>query len=492
MVDWTKTRTVLLLYVFTVLGAVLGYASKAIYSRLLPQEAYGLLYSVLGFFAILTNVSGFGFLGSQQYYGIKFYTDDDERLGDVFWYTLLVEALSSLLFIAGIYVAIKPLAVSYFGDPSAVPVIAILSAYFLCRNLTTVLKRQFLVKEDYVRKEVANLLPFLFILLGTGFLYVYGAVSLVNVAWVWLASFAVVAIIYVFLSAKWFPDALPRMPSWDSDLFEEMVRYGIPAMLGAGGLTLLARIDIQVVTVLVGLSSAAVYEVSYSIASIQTLLSVPIVQFQGPRLQTAVERGNTVEAQHLLTTFTRSLLVLLGGFVVAAILNAEILARILFSAKYAEAAPYVQLLSFAFFFHGLSNSFLSVLGSYGLPNERMVVVYAAAAVNLVGSVLAGLYFNALGVAAVSTLVFVVLLVLSGVAVDRHTEMSTPWSYLVRGILLVGSWSAVAYWLSGVVNTVWESIPVTILIGLLYVAAVFIIRLVTVEMLWRFWEDLKAA
>ena len=76
MVELTKKyllRQGFWIYLFTFLAAPLGYLIRILYARTLSVEEFGLIYSIIGFIALISIFNDLGFSETLNYYATRFY-----------------------------------------------------------------------------------------------------------------------------------------------------------------------------------------------------------------------------------------------------------------------------------------------------------------------------------------------------------------------------------------------------------------------------------
>jgi len=239
------------------------------------------------------------------------------------------------------------------------------------------------------------------------------------------------------------------------------------------GMRTVESLDIWLVKALLPASGAAgLYAAAYALARLPLFLVHGLGDAVFPRVSGALEQGDRRLARSIAVEAMRFVMVLFIpiSFITAG--AAGEIVTLLFSGRYAEAAPSLIVLTPAIFLAGLTHCSLRLVAAAGRPGLAMLVTLALLAIAATGNVLLILHVGMLG-AAVASLVTFAGGAAAGTALAYRLLGVLPPARTILRCVVAGAAAGLLAWLwpaSG-----WLVVAKLIAAGLLYLAILLALR-----------------
>ncbi len=215
-------------------------------------------------------------------------------------------------------------------------------------------------------------------------------------------------------------------------IMREIVHFSIFISLGNAAYWLLSLSDRWLLRIMRGAGDVGLYSVSYDLTSKTTMLFVAAFGLAlQPLSISSWESHGRKSTEHFLASSTRSYLLIMMPATVGLGLLAKALVGLLAAAQYQRGAIVVPWVAAAMLLYGL----LDIAGRGLTLNKRPDLEARNFAIAGVSTVLVNLFmiprYGILGAAIVTTMGYLVLLLLHAATVRRHVTWHFPWGTLVR-------------------------------------------------------------
>lgn len=463
----------LIVFIFNILAAGVGYAIRLFLARQLTEAEYGLYFSVTTFVALVIFFRNMGL--SETY--VKFIPESIVRKRAAFAHQLVrfvlaFSIVSSIVLGAIVFSLSGWLATNYFRSEAAGLVIGIVLVSSVvtafsstARSLFQSYNKHLLFAGQYLAENAI-----VFLLLVGGFFFV--APSAAATAGAYLAT-------YIIISALFFPIAArltrhtqrirSRLP------FKRLFRYGFYVMLGSLGSVVILYTDTLILTGYRTLAEVGIYNAVVPTVMLLNFFGTSISQVFTPiAAELWARRARKRLSEGLSFIFTHALMILLPAVILLAVFSRHFLS-LLFGESYAAGAAALSILSVATFFIAFYTIAASTLAALGKPKEASTALLLGAALNLV---LNFLLIPRMGIdgAAVSSLVsYFLAFLLAFRSLHRHVPLRS--SARTLGFILVGGLLFLAL-LFGIrflgLGSLWPIALMLFLAGLVYVAFLWLV------------------
>ncbi len=275
---------------FALLGSILAYFIRVLYSRTLTVEDYGLFYAVFGFFSIISIHTDLGFGEAISYFVPKYFKSKKYRkLMNTFVYGQIIQVVVAIL-ISVILIFLAPfLSAKYFKVVGSETLIYILCAFLILASLLNSLSQIFTGLQKVKYYSSINVLRVGFILFFSLLFFTLGLHTPIYYALSWVAGYFITTVIFLYLFWVNNPLLTKHNLDWQSDTFEAMYKYALPAFATTFIYTLLYSSDIFFLTLLRGVREVGVYNVIVPIASISIILLSPLNSLLFPLVSHLIE-----------------------------------------------------------------------------------------------------------------------------------------------------------------------------------------------------------
>ncbi len=176
-----------------------------------------------------------------------------------------------------------------------------------------------------------------------------------------------------------------------------MVHFGLPLSVSEIGVQVLQYSDRYAIAALLGAAAVGLYSTNYSIAEkLLILVQAPLVYAAHPPIMASWERGERAEAEEMIQTATRWLLLLGLPLVAFTVARSELVSRFLLGEAYVSGHFVIPIIA--------ASVLLYAACQYGhkcfeLSKQTMVItgaLLAAAALNVVAAITLTLAFGIIG------------------------------------------------------------------------------------------------
>ncbi len=374
------------LYLFTFLGAPLGYIIKIILARDLSMNDYGLFYGIISLLTLLAAINDLAGTENLNYFLPKYIIEKKYwKVKYLLLFVFKIQMTVSILMMSIIFFFADYIAIHHFKDPQASNILKIFSLFFLGTNLIHICTALFSATQntklqkatDFTRTLSSVILILLIFFLDSGSLLTYAW------AWIWGIGIGIIFAWYFFYKNyyKKYLQSIPR--EFDVDLRKSFIKYAIPVFLTANISLLLSQIDSQLITNMLGNESHAIYNNYLSIFSIPFLVLAPFLAFLFPVFTELFARKNIEKIKFLYSNVSLILVILSIWISVFLFQSGESLAVLLFGEQYKESGFVLQF-SVPFLIFNLLNTLnFQLLAGTGQAWARTITFAVWLPINIV-------------------------------------------------------------------------------------------------------------
>jgi stage V sporulation protein B len=432
----TVRKNVFFLYLFSFLVIPVSFAIRIVLARNLSGADFGLVYSLLSFFGLISIFNDFGLTETLNYHGVRFY--EKKRLGRLkgavriafLSQTITAVAIGLVLFFFAPW-----LAENYFHYPMAGAALQAGLLYFLFFNMSRAFVTAVNVTQNVFYNKMFEVFNLAVVAAGVVALWLTGRLSAEGTMLFWGMGIFIVFILSFFVSRSKIREISRVKAEADFGLFKKLLKYSLFVALGTGAMYVLSYSDLQVITYFSTLENAGLYSAASSISKVLAGLALPIAALLFPLGSKLFSEGRKKEIKAILElTYSLGFFVAVPFFLLASVFSKEVLLVIFGQGFVASQGALLVLLAAKVFYVFFSINF-AFSAAFGRVKERTKYLYFAALLNIVLSILLVRVLGIVGVA-VGTLVTTLFLFGSTYfIVNKEVPFSIDFFYILKTVFL---------------------------------------------------------
>ena len=469
----------------TVITAALAFLYRLLLIQNLTVYEYGLFYSIVTFFLVATTMIDMGISPAFQKFGSEFLSKrKNGKFNSLINYFLRYKIRNGILFLILVLLSSKFLSSYYFRDVAAFYLfIALGFVYFFIDiffNFINTLLQTFQDQKLYSFYEVVKiivqlLLLYLFILFGFGIWSPIFALFIGNA----IPSF----IFYFLVKAKHLEKIKTKITNVSLN-YARIKKFALLNVLFAFGVYVLNYTDTIMLTALRNLEEVGLYNVAVPTAKLILFFSSAFTLILIPLTASLYSKRKFEVMNKLVNVLYKLNIVLLLPIAMILIVYPELVIRVLFTDKYLPAAKALSILSLS-----------SVLSVFFVINTHILIGLEKAKSNLRITSIGAIFNIGLNLflipiyglvgAALSTLFgYSLMSILSFRAISRKfKELTIDFKgivySIVSGFIFLGTLNLLKNYLE--FSNIWlETITVVGISGVIYIASLFILRVVSIN------------
>ncbi|MFT4303338.1 MAG: flippase [Candidatus Woesearchaeota archaeon] len=473
MVELTQKyliRQGLWIYLFTFLAAPLGYLIRILYARTLSVEEFGLIYSIIGFIALISIFNDLGFSETLNYYATRFY--EKKQYGKVkgsFIFALMMQAGTGILLGILFWVLAPWLAENYFKSEVAINVLRAFIMYFFFFNLSNPLIQFYVATHNYLFLPLSEFIRSILIF-TISFLIIFYYNNIILIALVWGISYFILFFVYIILLNKYYPKIINSKSDLSFILYKKLLKYSLIIVGGIGAIVILSKIDIIIITYFLDLKEVAYYSVAYSLASILFISLSPILNIFFPLTSKLTVKNNHKQISIIFNKMYKwGTFIALPCLIIFLSFPKEILI-LLYGYEYAIAHKSLILLTISSFFVLLNYFNSKIMAGLGLVKQRTIILYIGSIINLILNLSLVKNYGIVGVSFATMFSFAIIWLLSLlVLLKKCIKVKMNFKKVINLILINIMFYFVVYFLKYIINTniYIKGIIVALISGLVY-------------------------
>ena len=415
----------------------LGYFIRILYAKNLPIELYGLLYAILGIVPLVSMFNDLGFSETLNYFIPRFLVKKNwTKARTAGAYALFIQTITAFLISLIVFFNAAYIADKFFHSPSAVLFIKIFILMFFFYNIAYTLKA-FMngLKEISFVNGMELLRLSLIYIFSLVLIFIIKPIQISTyLAIIWVGAYSLSLIIFGCIFIRRYPQIAILKINPNKVLFKKMFHYAIYVMFGTGALFILTKIDIVVVTFMLGVQDVAYYTTALSIMSIIPMFLIPISGLILPLVSELNFKKDNKKIKKIIETFYNIILPLVLPFILIFIAYPSLIIKILFTKEFLPSALGIVIFSIASIFNIIYTFNFSLLAAFGLVKQRTKLLYIAAALNLVLDIFLVIYFGYIGVVIATSLIWVFLSISTFLLIKKRIYFKVYFFKLLKTLL----------------------------------------------------------
>jgi O-antigen/teichoic acid export membrane protein len=423
----------LVIILFTVLASPFGYLIRIIFSRSLTTEEFGLFYAILGMFGFFVSYKDLGFGSAALYYSSRLFAQKKyQETWQAFFYSLVIEVTTSTILAVTVMLGSGFLARFYFKSELAVAVLPLFALMFVVESITLVLKRLFIGLKKVHYFSSFEPLRFGFTFICAGWLFMTGQTSLWAFSLIWLLSHVFTAMVGTLFFINSFR-TMVSLPTWNASLFTKLKTYAIPSLINSFVHQLNNSTDVLFLTLVKGVTTVGVYNVTFPIMVIPTMIFSPLTRLFLPMIASLQDEAGGREKIRYFIELTLKIIPLVSlYFNVFIFLFADSTLATLFTYKWVEVARTpLMWMSIGYLGYILVSYLGLIIDGLGLVKQKMAITSSLAVINMIVTPLAIYLFDLLGLIMVNAVVQLTLIVLFIRLLAKHQMFEIPVNLYVK-------------------------------------------------------------
>ena len=484
-------RGATIFFLASILAAGLGYGIRILFARSLTPAEYGLFYAVLGFVSFFSGFKALGVNSAAVKYFAEFAAhNQDQHIKNTARYLLLVQLIVFIpLVILGAIFA-DYLAINYFKDAAAAPILIIILLAFLLSILETLFTALFQglqhIKSFSTVDSIGNLL-----ILGIAYIlfkFMHGAIV---PAYAYLGSFLLVPIVYIVLLKKVYPQFFRTKAQPDRPLLHRLFNYGLPLTGGIVATSLLASADTLILTYFRTLQEVGYYQVALPVVALLRYFGKSVSVIILP-LSSELFVTNKKELSLSVAHVLRIIIVIITPLALAVSVYAESIIRILFGTAYLSAVPALQILGISAILGTISILTINVLLGIGDVKSQAFAYIFGAAVTVILDLFLIPSLGIAGAALGTTLGGLAMVCYSAYRLTTQLTKPIPLFDWAKTIIAASAFVLVAQLFNGIfLLPIVDILVGSIAAGLVYLGIILFLRVLTFKEIKRLFERVRA-
>ena len=481
--NYTKTlvRGSGILFIVTILSAVLGYLLRVLLARNLTIEEYGLFYAVFAFINVIASFRGFG-IGQALIKYIPEYKLKEKysliKKGIAYYFSL--QFISFIVILVVIFVFADKLATDYFKDLNSIKILfllALTSVFAIFESLFHVL---FLGYKKSGHYAFATLFQMSLVVIIT-FVLLKSGVGYLSPAFGYLFASILSGVTFYFLFRKISPKFFSARTSFDFKFFKKLTIFGLPLTASAIIGSSIGQLDILLITYFLDLKEVALYSVALPISMLLRHFSKSISLIVIP-VSSEIYYQNKELLVEGIKNIHKYVMLLVVPLALTMAIFAPLIISMFFGEGYLGATRALRILAISAIFYSIAHINSNLLLGVGRPglNAKIMVGLSLTAIilDLFLIPLYGIVGAALGVFIASFVMFFVSLIY----LKKNLGYVVPLGIFFRVFLLGGIFLFFINLLRDLsFSNPWaELVVITIIGGVFYSIGMFLFKIVSVE------------
>ncbi|MBR9703237.1 flippase [Candidatus Woesearchaeota archaeon] len=404
---------------------VFGYLLRLLLADKLTVAEYGLVFSVMAFFGLISIFRGFGLSGALVKYvsealAKKKYSKIKEYLAWTGWIIFLTDVF---IVIVGFLLA-DWLGAVYFKNDSAALLVRIFAITLIFQSLTIVTKSSLQAYQRMGLSSLFEILRSLFLFVATAIL-LWAGYGVAGVMYAYLVAFFALSIIFMFIMGRVLKKPLSTKTKLTKIGIKKLFRFGLPMMFAGMASLILSFSDTFLLTLLSTLEEVGLYQVAQPTANL--LLFIPvvlsIVMFPIIAELWAKKKKGLIEAAaaDLYAYAFLAMCPLIIGFVAFR----KIIINLLFGAKYLAGSDILLVLAFSVFFLVLNAINTALISGIGKPKIITISIISGAILNIILNLLLIPLYGGLGVAIATLVSSITIFLVSTILLKKEIIIRPP-------------------------------------------------------------------
>jgi len=419
-----------IIFGMTILASGLGYLLRLFLARNLNINDFGLFYSVLAFVSFFWLFKDLG-IGQALVKYIPDYIVNKKfkEMKSVIVFSYGLQYIIGFIIFFPLFFFSDYIALNFFHNISAAPIIQILSLEFLIAStvmryiLQGFQKINFFASIEFFRTLIIFILLFFLI-----------PISVSDVAIGYLSASIIIQIVftaYIFYLLRKHNTDLSNIRKRFSGVF----KFGL-AILGSGiAGWIIAYTDTLVITFFRSSAEVGLYQVALPTSQLLWIFVASLSGILFPVLSEMWAKNHKEHLSNGVSVLLKLSFILMIPLALIIISFPELILSILFGNSYIGAAFALQILSIGAIFYTLMTIFSTTLNAIGKPQINTKIIVLIAIFNLIFNIILVPLFGIIGAAIASITSYIIGFLLSAHFSKKHVILDIQWLSLIKTLVL---------------------------------------------------------
>lgn len=371
------------LYLFTFLIAPIGYIIRVILTGDMSTEEVGILYACISFLSLLGTYSDFWLTESLQYFIPKYIVKNEYgKVKSLLFITFCVQLLTSSIVGILLYTGADWLGTHYFHHERVVPVLQILSLFFIGIHLTQIQTTLFSAIQDTKSMKWVEFLRMFSTSIIISILWFTDQGNLLSYTWAWITWVFIAVISGAFLSISLLKKEEFRTPIvYQKQDIKSFILYSLGTLFTANVGVVLHQVDMQFITYFLGVTEAGIYSTYQALIGIPFLFLSPMIGFLFPVISELAGRKDTEKIRQIQWLFARYSAIIMIWVGVVYLLTGEYIAKFFFGNNFIPSGVALYFIAPFLVFNVWVQIAFSILAGTGNIRKRITIMLKTVAVN---------------------------------------------------------------------------------------------------------------
>jgi O-antigen/teichoic acid export membrane protein len=434
MINYTRkaVRSSVIVVAMFALGPLLAYFIRILLAHNLSAEEYGLFYSIMAFIFFFIVFRDFGLGVALTKFIPEYQTKKDfSKIKTFIIATLLFQAVFSAIVVILLLIFSRFLANNYFRTPISFQLLIVLNLFIFSTFLHSNIRNILIGFQDSKLHSIAEPLRlgltlifiFIFIKFGHGLLSAaYGFI---------FGSFTAFLILLIGGRKYFFIFTHKIKQFWKSS--RQLFRFGIPMIFMGIGNTVIASLDILILTYVSSLTIVGIYNVILPTAAILLFFGKAVSVVLLPMISELKTRKDRKRIYEGLTLINRYIfLMTIPVIFVIWVLSEEII-LILFGNNYVAGATALRILLLGVLFYTVAILNNAAISGLGKPKEVTKIIIISAIINIILNLILIPIFGMIGAATATSISYFFVLYFSTKKISRLVKVASPWTNWIKNV-----------------------------------------------------------
>lgn len=475
-------------FIFSLFAMFFAYLFRLLLARNLSPEEFGFFYAVIAFVTFVHTFHDPGLKSALIKIIPEFLVNKQtEKISRMISQTLIIWISLSAIYSIITIAFSEYLAAEYFRYPEGTALIILLTVAFTIQGIDYLCSYIF---QGFQRMGLFASVDFLrvflfFIVSLIGFRFLPGNIIVPGLAYV--AGTLILSVLYFpIVKLKVFRDFKFRF-GFDKEILRRMIRFGVPVTIAGMSYSAFQQSGILILTYFGTLVDVGLLNIALPTSSLLISLSSSIAFVIFPlasELWTQGLKDHLREGMNLLYKYTLIVVIPLSLTMFS---FATLIISTLFGNKYLGASSSLMFLSIGTIFWIIANINFNFLAGIGKSAESMKIIIGMTLASIALNFVLIPFFGLMGAVWSIIAGYFLALVISIGILRKHVSINIPFSFLVKIfiaglVFLFGIYKAKSF--LEMTNEYIEALLVLLLGGIVYVIALLILKLISLDELKR--------
>jgi stage V sporulation protein B len=439
----TALRGVAAIFIMNFIAYVLAYLSRLVLARNLGPADYGLFYSVFTLVLFFLFFRNLGLNKAMVKYISEFrISKDNDSIKTTIYSSTFFQIISSVAFGVIFFIISEWLALSYFKNATAAPMLQILIIYTLFSIVFILLKSFFSAFQRFGIYSTIDVSKNLIILVALLIFFRFG-LDVFAPVFAYVIVGPLLFILYLPFVLRTFPIFKYQISNF-AGLSKKLFVFGIPVLFTGIGAKVIGYIDTIILTHFRSISEVGVYNVVLPTAMMLLFFGSAVASVVFPVFAELWAKNDRKRLNEGVATLQKYLFLIIIPLVFGIFGFSDLIIEILFGDNFIGGAMALQILVIGVLFFTVSVVNHNVISAVGFPQSVTKIIFAAALLNVVANIILIPPFGIEGAAVATTASYCLALILSTLKVRQVVNSKIPLTIWVKTSLAAGGFLLSVY------------------------------------------------